>query len=101
MSKTIAVANKKGGAGKSTLAINLAAAAAQIATAIIDLDPDQQAASKWRDSRTSDSPLVLPAVYSRLPQAVAEAEGKGDLPRLFQPVITEDFSTSANSFGVR
>jgi hypothetical protein len=27
--------------------------------------------------------------------------GTTDLPRLFQPVITEDFSTSANSFGVR
>ena len=25
----------------------------------------------------------------------------GDLPRLFQPVITEDFRTAANSFGVR
>jgi hypothetical protein len=68
MSKIIAVANKKGGAGKSTLAINLAAAsaAAQIATAIIDLDPDQQAASKWRDSRSADGPLVLSAVYGLL-----------------------------------
>jgi hypothetical protein len=27
--------------------------------------------------------------------------GTGDLPRFSQPVITEDFSTSANSFGVR
>ena len=26
---------------------------------------------------------------------------RGDLPRLFQPVITEDFRTAANSFGVR
>jgi chromosome partitioning protein len=70
VSKIIAVANKKGGAGKSTLAINLAAAAAaaEIPTAIIDLDPDQQAASKWRDSRTVNSPTVLSAVYSRLPQ---------------------------------
>ena len=25
----------------------------------------------------------------------------GDLPRLFQPVITEDFKIAANSFGVR
>jgi len=29
------------------------------------------------------------------------AKEGGDLPRLFQPVIAEDFSTSANSFGVR
>jgi DNA invertase Pin-like site-specific DNA recombinase len=30
-----------------------------------------------------------------------EEQETADLPRLFQPVITEDFSTSANSFGVR
>ena len=96
MSKIIAVANKKGGAGKSTLAINLAAAAAaaEIPTAIIDLDPDQQAASKWRDSRTADSPTVLSAVYSRLPQAVAEAERSGaefillDTPALVESIIS-------------
>jgi chromosome partitioning protein len=98
MSKTIAVANKKGGAGKSTLAINLAAAAAaaQIATAIIDLDPDQQAASKWRDSRTADSPIVLSAVYSRLPQAVAEAEGRGaELILLDTPALVESIISAA------
>ena len=27
--------------------------------------------------------------------------GAGDLPRFTQPVIIEDFSTSANSLGVR
>ncbi len=96
MSKIIAVANKKGGAGKSTLTINLAAAAAaaQVATAIIDLDPDQQAAAKWRDSRSADQPIVLSAVYSRLPQAVTDAEHKGaeliliDTPALVESIIT-------------
>ena len=29
------------------------------------------------------------------------ARNNGDLPRLFQPVITEDFRIAANSFGVR
>ena len=98
MSKTIAVTNKKGGAGKSTLAINLAAAAAaaKIATAIIDLDPDQQAASKWRDSRTADSPIVLSAVYSRLPQALAEAESRGaELILLDTPALVESIISAA------
>lgn len=96
MSKIIAVANKKGGAGKSTLTINLAVAAqaAQVSTAIIDIDPDQQAAARWRDSRTAPSPIVLSAVYSRLPQAVLEAEQRGaeliliDTPAFLETIIS-------------
>ena len=41
------------------------------------------------------------AIASRLLAPLAPIAWVGDLPRLFQPVITEDFSTSANSFGVR
>jgi chromosome partitioning protein len=96
MSKIVAVANKKGGAGKSTLAINLSAAAANanILTTVIDLDPDQQAASKWRDSRASQTPIVLPAVYSRLPQTIAEVSRNGtelillDTPALADAIIS-------------
>ena len=73
------VANLKGGVGKSTLTIHLATAAhmAGIQTAIIDVDPDQQAAAKWSDSRAAAHPPVLSAVYSRLPQAIAEIERGG------------------------
>jgi chromosome partitioning protein len=98
MSKIIAVANKKGGAGKSTLSINLAAAAAaaEIPTAIIDLDPDQQAASKWRDSRTAEGPKVLSAVHSRLPQAVEEAKRAGaELILLDTPAFLESIISAA------
>lgn len=50
---------------------------AGIATAIIDIDPDQQAAARWGDSRVVARPPVLSAVWSRLPQSIAEAERGG------------------------
>jgi hypothetical protein len=53
------------------------------------LDPEQAAQQK---------PEVI-----EIPETQLESDLRAsvDLPRLFQPVITEDFSTSANSFGVR
>jgi chromosome partitioning protein len=79
MATVTTVANLKGGVGKSTATINLATAAQMtgISTAIIDIDPDQQAAAKWGDSRVAVRPPVLSAVWSRLPQSIAEAERGG------------------------
>lgn len=58
--KTICVAARKGGCGKTTLARNLAVAAAQegLRVLVIDLDPQQTLRAWWQD-RESDAPMML------------------------------------------
>ena len=57
---TIAILSQKGGAGKTTLAINLAGAAeaAGHQVVIIDLDP-QASAKAWYDRRGKEHPVVI------------------------------------------
>lgn len=56
---TIAIISKKGGAGKTTLAVNLAAAAAaEFVTLVIDTDP-QATASRWSEWRGGGDPEVV------------------------------------------
>jgi chromosome partitioning protein len=52
--KIIAVISQKGGAGKTTLAVNLAVAAElqDVPTVLVDLDP-QSSAKTWHDIRES------------------------------------------------
>lgn len=76
--KTIAVISQKGGAGKTTLVLNLAVAAtrARKSTVVIDLDP-QASAADWGDSREKETPVVVSAQSSRLTPVLQAAEKEG------------------------
>jgi chromosome partitioning protein len=76
--KTIAILSRKGGAGKTTLAVHLgvAAEAAGIVTAIFDLDP-QASAAVWGDNRNGEAPDVVPAQAPRLAALLKSAEKQG------------------------
>jgi chromosome partitioning protein len=72
--KTVAIVSRKGGAGKTTLAVHLAVAASIKGkeVAIVDLDP-QASAAGWGDSRTADTPAVVSAQAARLPKVLETA----------------------------
>jgi len=76
--KTISILSQKGGAGKTTLAINLAGAAeaAGLQVVIIDLDP-QASAKVWHDHRQKESPVVISAQAARLQEVLATAAEHG------------------------
>jgi chromosome partitioning protein len=57
--RTVAIISQKGGAGKTTLAIHLAAAAAaEIVSLIVDTDP-QATASRWGEWRGGTDPEII------------------------------------------
>ena len=70
----LAVVAQKGGAGKTTLAINLAVAAALRGERplIIDLDP-QGSATAWSDAREAAYPVVKASPAPRLARALEQA----------------------------
>ena len=77
----IAILSQKGGAGKTTLALNLAIAAEQSgkAAAVIDLDP-QASATNIGDMREAETPPVMSVQAARLPQMLkAAGEGGADV----------------------
>lgn len=76
--KTISIIGQKGGAGKSTVAINLAGMAEHLGfpSVIIDLDP-QISAKSWHDHRQKESPVVISSVAKLLDQARKTAEDAG------------------------
>ena len=75
---TIAIVSQKGGAGKTTLAINLAVASERAGkpALVVDLDP-QASAKAWHDHRSQETPLVISAQASRLPEVLNLAKENG------------------------
>jgi chromosome partitioning protein len=79
--KTIAILSQKGGAGKTTLALHLAVAAAKdnLNTIVVDLDP-QASAANWGDRRKTELPVVVSSHASRLASVLDKArENDGQL----------------------
>jgi chromosome partitioning protein len=77
--KIIAVISQKGGAGKTTLAVNLAVAAElqDVPTVLIDLDP-QSSAKTWHDIRVSkEAPFVVSSQASRLEEVIGASRANG------------------------
>lgn len=76
--KTLGILSRKGGSGKSTVAVHLAVAAenAGQTTAVIDLDP-QASAVKWSQRRTGASPVVISAHSTLLKQVLETASDQG------------------------
>lgn len=76
--KTIAVISQKGGAGKTTLTVHLAAEAAAQGhnVVIIDLDP-QASSANWGDRREAETPVVITVFASRLPQEIERIREAG------------------------
>jgi chromosome partitioning protein len=74
----VAIISQKGGAGKTTLAVNLAVAAEleDAPTVIIDLDP-QASAKTWHDLRGKDAPVVISAQASRMSEMIDVARSNG------------------------
>ncbi len=72
---TVSIVSQKGGAGKTTIAINLAVAASISGKkgTIIDIDP-QATASNWGDRRQTEMPQIVSAQAARLPYLLKQIE---------------------------
>ena len=75
---TIAIISQKGGAGKTTLALHLAAAAHDAGRVALVIDTDPQAtASQWAAWRSEAPPEVIDSPPPRLAAKVAQAKEQG------------------------
>jgi len=76
--KILTIANRKGGAGKSTCAAHLAVSASRsdYKTIMIDLDP-QKTLENWWDKREEDEPYLTDSSSSDLEDKLKDLEKKG------------------------
>ncbi len=76
--KTIAVLSRKGGAGKSTLAVHMATAAAASGkrAMLVDMDP-QRSSLEWARERTAEWPVVVEGRVGALFTTHRAAEREG------------------------
>src|SRR3546814_7800443 len=96
---TIAIISQKGGAGKTTLALHLAAAAEDSGhtALVIDVDP-QATASQWAAWRQDAPPVVIDSAPPRLAAKIEQATGQG---AAFIVIDTPPHADSAASAAVR
>ena len=75
---TVAIISQKGGAGKTTLALHLAAAAVDDGRVALIVDTDPQAtASQWAGWRKDEPPEVIDSPPPRLAAKVEQAQAQG------------------------
>ena len=95
--KIVAIVSQKGGAGKTTLAVHLAARAAHDGkqAVIVDLDP-QATASSWGDWRGGENPVVVAAPHTRLGATIdAAREGGTDILLIDTPPSADAAAVAA------
>ena len=75
---TLAIVSQKGGSGKTTLAVHVAAAAAAAGKVAVIIDTDPQAtAAAWGDWRGGAEPEVITSPPSRLAKTLEGARELG------------------------
>jgi chromosome partitioning protein len=74
----IAIVSQKGGSGKTTLSVNLAAAAEASGAVALIIDTDPQAtASQWGAWRSDKAPEVIDSAPPRIQHKVDQAQSQG------------------------